>query len=59
MSHILSLSGKNKTVSIYFQGARRSETFKATLVANQIRDEDHAGNSDVVITGTYRHVTIV
>ncbi len=32
-------------------GARKMEKFRATQVANDIRDEDHAGNSEVVIIG--------
>ena len=32
-------------------GARRMEKFKATQAANEIRDEDHAGDAEVVIIG--------
>ncbi len=32
-------------------GARRMEKFRATQVANDIRDEDHAGNAEVIIIG--------
>ena len=32
-------------------GARKMEQFRATQVANEIRDEDHAGNAVVEIIG--------
>ena len=32
-------------------GARKMEQFRATQVANEIRDEDHAGNAEVEIIG--------
>ena len=32
-------------------GARKMEQFRATQIANEIRDEDHAGNAEVEIIG--------
>ena len=32
-------------------GSRRMERFRATTAANEIRDEDHAGEGEVVIIG--------
>ena len=32
-------------------GARRMEKFKANQVANEIRDEDHAGNEEIKLIG--------
>ena len=35
-------------------GARKMEQFRATQIANEIRDEDHAGNAEVEIIGEYQ-----
>ena len=32
-------------------GARKMEQFRANQIANEIRDEDHAGNAEVEIIG--------
>lgn len=41
-----------KIVYVYVgTGAKRIEKLKATAAANQIRDQDHAGKSRVVIVG--------
>ena len=42
--------GKGGNILVYMPpGASRMEQFKATNAANQIRDEDHAGNATVEI----------
>ena len=33
------------------EGARKMEQFRAVQVANEIRDEDHAGNATVEVAG--------
>ena len=44
--------GKGHDILVYMpQGARRMEKFKATQAANEIRDEDHAGDAKVEIIG--------
>ena len=35
------------------------EKYKATMVANDIRDEDHAGDSTVVIIGKPRLMGVI
>lgn len=42
--------GKGHDVLVYMPpGARRMEKYKATMAANEIRDEDHAGDANVEI----------
>jgi gelsolin len=42
--------GKGHDILVYMPaGARRMEKFRATTAANEIRDEDHAGDAKVVI----------
>lgn len=42
--------GKGHTIFVYMPpGASKMENFKGTQVANEIRDEDHAGNATVEI----------
>jgi len=42
--------GKNHGILVLMPpGARKMEQFRATQVANEIRDEDHAGNAEVEI----------
>ena len=42
--------GKNHSILVLSPpGARRMEQFRAVQVANEIRDEDHAGNSEVEV----------
>ena len=44
--------GKGHDILVYMPaGARRMEKFKATQAANEIRDEDHAGDANVEIIG--------
>ena len=44
--------GKNHGILVLMPpGARKMEQFRATQIANEIRDEDHAGNAKVVIIG--------
>jgi len=44
--------GKGRDILVFApKGARKMEKFKATQAANDIRDEDHAGNAEVVIIG--------
>ena len=44
--------GKGHDILVYMPaGARRMEKFKATTAANEIRDEDHAGDANVEIIG--------
>lgn len=44
--------GKGHDILVYMpKGARRMEKFKATQAANEIRDEDHAGDANVEIIG--------
>ena len=44
--------GKGHDVLVYMPpGARRMEKYKATMAANEIRDEDHAGDANVEIIG--------
>jgi len=46
--------GKGKAILVFMPpGARRMEKFRATQVANEIRDEDHAGDSEVIIVDEY------
>ena len=43
---------KGHDILVYMPpGARRMERFRATTAANEIRDEDHAGEGEVVIIG--------
>ena len=42
--------GKNQSILVLMPpGARKMEQFRAIQVANEIRDEDHAGNSEVEV----------
>jgi len=42
--------GKDHPILVYMpEGARKMEQFRATQVANEIRDEDHAGNAEVEV----------
>lgn len=44
--------GKNHSILVLMPpGARRMEKFKANQVANEIRDEDHAGNAEIKLIG--------
>ena len=44
--------GKNHPILVYMPpGARKMEQFRAIQVANEIRDEDHAGNAEVEVIG--------
>ena len=44
--------GKGNDILVFMPpGARRMEKFQATSAANEIRDEDHAGDGEVVIVG--------
>ena len=46
--------GKGNIIWVYMPaGASKMEQFKATAAANQIRDEDHAGNAEVEIISKY------
>jgi len=46
--------GKNHDILVYLPPkARKMEQFRATQVANEIRDEDHAGHAEVVIVDQY------
>jgi len=46
--------GKGKSILVFMPpGARKMEKFKANQVANEIRDEDHAGDSEVEIVDEY------
>ena len=46
--------GKNHPILVYMPtGARKMEQFRAIQVANQIRDEDHAGNAEVEVVGNF------
>ena len=43
---------KGHDILVYMPpGSRRMERFRATTAANEIRDEDHAGEGEVVIIG--------
>jgi len=42
--------GKRFSILVYMpEGAKKMEQFRAVQVANQIRDEDHAGNAEVEV----------
>jgi hypothetical protein len=44
--------GKDHPILVYMPaGARKMEQFRAVQVANEIRDEDHAGNAEVEVIG--------
>ena len=44
--------GKRFSILVYMpEGAKKMEQFRAVQVANQIRDEDHAGNAEVEVIG--------
>ena len=44
--------GKNHSILVYMPaGARKMEQFRAIQVANEIRDEDHAGHAEVEVIG--------
>ena len=44
--------GKDHSILVYMPaGARKMEQFRAVQVANEIRDEDHAGNAEVEVVG--------
>ena len=44
--------GKDHSILVYMPaGARKMEQFRAVQVANEIRDEDHAGNAEVEVIG--------
>eukprot|EP00092_Neocalanus_flemingeri_P034413 GFUD01037422.1.p1 GENE.GFUD01037422.1~~GFUD01037422.1.p1 ORF type:complete len:714 (-),score=230.81 GFUD01037422.1:107-2248(-) len=46
--------GKDHSILVYMPtGARKMEQFRAVQVANEIRDEDHAGNADVEVIDQY------
>jgi len=46
--------GKNHPILVYMPpGARKMEQFRAVQVANEIRDEDHAGNAEVEVIDQY------
>jgi len=46
--------GKNHPILVYMPtGARKMEQFRAIQVANQIRDEDHAGNAEVEVVDQF------
>ena len=46
--------GKGNTIFVYMpEGSSRMERFKATQVANSIRDEDHAGDGNVQIIDAF------
>jgi len=46
--------GKNHPILVYMPpGARKMEQFRAIQVANEIRDEDHAGNAEVEVIDQY------
>ena len=46
--------GKNHPILVYMPpGARKMEQFRAIQVANEIRDEDHAGNAEVEVIGKF------
>ena len=43
---------KGNDILVYMPpGSRRMERFRATTAANEIRDEDHAGDGEVIIIG--------
>ena len=47
--------GKNHDILVLMPpSARRMEKFKANQVANEIRDEDHAGNAEIKLIGKMR-----
>ena len=44
--------GKNHSILVLMPpGARKMEQFRAVQVANEIRDEDHAGDAEVEVLG--------
>jgi len=46
--------GKDHSILVYMPtGARKMEQFRAVQVANEIRDEDHAGNAEVEVLDKY------
>jgi len=46
--------GKNHSILVYMPaGARKMEQFRAIQVANEIRDEDHAGHAEVEVIDQY------
>jgi len=46
--------GKEHPILVYMPtGARKMEQFRAIQVANEIRDEDHAGNAEVEVVDQY------
>ena len=46
--------GKGQDILVYMpEGSSRMERFKATQIANDIRDEDHAGNATVEIIDAF------
>jgi len=46
--------GKDHPILVYMPtGARKMEQFRAIQVANEIRDEDHAGNAEVEVVDQY------
>jgi len=46
--------GKDHSILVYMPaGARKMEQFRAVQVANEIRDEDHAGNAEVEVIDKY------
>ena len=46
--------GKEQTIFVYMpSGASNLEKFKATQVANEIRDEDHAVSTSLKVVNTY------
>ena len=47
----VSLSKGNDILVYMPPGSRRMERFRATTAANEIRDEDHAGDGEVIIIG--------
>merc|ERR1719318_2283356 len=46
--------GKDHPILVYMPAeARKMEQFRAVQVANEIRDEDHAGNAEVEVVDQY------
>ena len=51
--------GKDHPILVYMPaGARKMEQFRAVQVANEIRDEDHAGNAEVEVIGNKSSIFI-
>lgn len=52
--------GKDHPILVYMPpGARKMEQFRAVQVANEIRDEDHAGHAEVEVVGKHFETCLI